>query len=79
MLSELRSSTIPSIPEHVMRELRYIEVATGPEESATGAWDSAEPATRPRFELDEHQPYRPGRAAPRRSPAFDHAGEADPD
>jgi len=48
------------IPEHVMRELRYIEVYTGKKirNLRVGAYTS--PMRGPGFDFDEHQPYRPG-------------------
>ena len=48
------------IPEHVMRELRYIEVATGRKirNQRVGTYQS--PLRGPGFDFDEHQPYRPG-------------------
>lgn len=48
------------IPEHVMRELRYIEVATARKirNQRVGTYQS--PLRGPGFDFDEHQPYRPG-------------------
>jgi uncharacterized protein (DUF58 family) len=48
------------IPEHVMHELRYIEVYTGKKirNQRVGAYQS--PMRGPGFDFDEHQPYRPG-------------------
>lgn len=48
------------IPEQVMRELRYIEVATGRKirNQRVGTYQS--PLRGPGFDFDEHQPYRPG-------------------
>jgi len=48
------------IPEHVMKELRYIEVATGKKirNQRVGTYQS--PLRGPGFDFDEHQPYRPG-------------------
>jgi len=48
------------IPEHVMRELRYIEVATSRKirNQRVGTYQS--PMRGPGFDFDEHQPYRPG-------------------
>ena len=48
------------IPEHVMSELRYIEVATGRKirNQRVGTYQS--PLRGPGFDFDEHQPYRPG-------------------
>ncbi len=48
------------IPEHVMRELRYIEVYTGKKirNLRVGAYTS--PMRGPGFDFDEHQAYRPG-------------------
>jgi len=48
------------IPEHVMRELRYIEVYTGKRirNLRVGAYTS--PLRGPGFDFDEHQPYRHG-------------------
>jgi len=48
------------IPEHVMRELRYIEVETSRKirNQRVGAYQS--PLRGPGFDFDEHQPYRPG-------------------
>jgi len=48
------------IPEHVMRELRYIEVYTGRKirNQRVGAYQS--PLRGAGFDFDEHQPYRPG-------------------
>jgi uncharacterized protein (DUF58 family) len=48
------------IPEHVMRELRYIEVATTRKirNQRVGTYQS--PLRGPGFDFDEHQPYRPG-------------------
>ena len=48
------------IPEHVMRELRYIEIATGRKirNQRVGTYQS--PLRGPGFDFDEHQPYRPG-------------------
>lgn len=48
------------IPEHVMRELRYIEVETTRKirNQRVGAYQS--PLRGPGFDFDEHQPYRPG-------------------
>jgi uncharacterized protein (DUF58 family) len=48
------------IPEHVMHELRYIEVYTGKKirNQRVGAYQS--PLRGPGFDFDEHQPYRAG-------------------
>ena len=48
------------IPQHVMRELRYIEVETSRKirNQRVGAYQS--PLRGPGFDFDEHQPYRPG-------------------
>jgi uncharacterized protein (DUF58 family) len=48
------------IPEHVMRELRYVEVETSRKirNQRVGAYQS--PLRGPGFDFDEHQPYRPG-------------------
>lgn len=48
------------IPEHVMKELRYIEVDTGRKirNQRVGTYQS--PLRGPGFDFDEHQPYRPG-------------------
>lgn len=48
------------IPEHVMHELRYIEVYTGKKirNQRVGAYQS--PMRGAGFDFDEHQPYRPG-------------------
>ncbi|HEV2986352.1 MAG TPA: DUF58 domain-containing protein [Vicinamibacterales bacterium] len=48
------------IPEHVMRELRYIEVSSAKRIRALrlGAYTSR--LRGPGFDFDEHQPYRPG-------------------
>jgi uncharacterized protein (DUF58 family) len=48
------------IPEHVMSELRYIEVATARKirNQRVGTYQS--PMRGPGFDFDEHQPYRPG-------------------
>jgi uncharacterized protein (DUF58 family) len=48
------------IPEHVMKELRYIEVYTGRKirNQRVGAYQS--PLRGAGFDFDEHQPYRPG-------------------
>ena len=48
------------IPEHVMRELRYIELMTARKirNQRVGAYQS--PLRGPGFDFDEHQPYRPG-------------------
>ena len=48
------------MPEHVMRELRYIEVATARKirNQRVGTYQS--PLRGPGFDFDEHQPYRPG-------------------
>jgi uncharacterized protein (DUF58 family) len=48
------------IPEHVMHELRYIEVETTRKirNQRVGAYQS--PLRGPGFDFDEHQPYRPG-------------------
>jgi uncharacterized protein (DUF58 family) len=48
------------IPEHVMRELRYIELATARKirNQRVGTYQS--PMRGPGFDFDEHQPYRPG-------------------
>ncbi len=48
------------IPEHVMHELRYIEVYTGKKirNQRIGAYQS--PLRGPGFDFDEHQAYRPG-------------------
>jgi uncharacterized protein (DUF58 family) len=49
-----------TIPEAVMRELRYIEVATARKirNQRVGTYQS--PLRGPGFDFDEHQPYRPG-------------------
>jgi uncharacterized protein (DUF58 family) len=48
------------IPEHVMHELRYIEVYTARKirNQRVGVYQS--PMRGPGFDFDEHQPYRPG-------------------
>ena len=48
------------IPEHVIKELRYIEVATTRKirNQRVGTYQS--PLRGPGFDFDEHQPYRPG-------------------
>jgi uncharacterized protein (DUF58 family) len=48
------------IPEHVMRELRYIELQTARKirNQRVGTYQS--PMRGPGFDFDEHQPYRPG-------------------
>jgi len=48
------------IPEHVMRELRYIEIYTGRKirNQRVGAYQS--PLRGAGFDFDEHQAYRPG-------------------
>ena len=48
------------IPEHVMKELRYIEIYTGRKirNQRVGAYQS--PLRGPGFDFDEHQQYRPG-------------------
>lgn len=48
------------IPEHVIKELRYIEVFTGRKirNQRVGTYQS--PLRGPGFDFDEHQPYRPG-------------------
>ena len=48
------------IPEHVMKELRYIEVFTDRKirNQRVGTYQS--PQRGPGFDFDEHQPYRPG-------------------
>jgi uncharacterized protein (DUF58 family) len=48
------------IPEHVMRELRYLELATARKirNQRVGTYQS--PMRGPGFDFDEHQPYRPG-------------------
>src|SRR5688572_32137439 len=48
------------IPEAVMRELRYIEVATARKirNQRVGTYQS--PLRGPGFDFDEHQPYQPG-------------------
>jgi len=48
------------IPEHVMQELRYIEVATSRKirNQRVGTYQS--PLRGPGFDFDQHQPYRPG-------------------
>ena len=48
------------IPDHVMRELRYIELMTARKirNQRVGAYQS--PLRGPGFDFDEHQPYRPG-------------------
>jgi uncharacterized protein (DUF58 family) len=48
------------IPEHVMKELRYIELMTARKirNQRVGAYQS--PLRGPGFDFDEHQPYRPG-------------------
>jgi uncharacterized protein (DUF58 family) len=48
------------IPEHVMKELRYIEVFTARKirNQRIGTYQS--PLRGPGFDFDEHQPYRPG-------------------
>ena len=50
----------PMIPEHVMKELRYIEVFTDRKirNQRVGTYQS--PQRGPGFDFDEHQPYRPG-------------------
>jgi uncharacterized protein (DUF58 family) len=48
------------MPEHVRRELRYIELYTGKKirNQRVGPYQS--PLRGPGFDFDEHQPYRPG-------------------
>jgi uncharacterized protein (DUF58 family) len=48
------------MPEHVMQELRYIEVFTARKirNQRVGTYQS--PLRGPGFDFDEHQPYRPG-------------------
>ncbi len=56
----LRGGADSMIPEHVMHELRYIEVYTAKKirNQRVGAYQS--PLRGPGFDFDEHQPYRPG-------------------
>ena len=61
ILNELLAGGADSmIPEHVMHELRYIEVYTAKKirNQRVGAYQS--PLRGPGFDFDEHQPYRPG-------------------
>ena len=48
------------IPEHVMRELRYIEVYTGKRVRNLRVGPYTSPQRGPGFDFDEHQPYRHG-------------------
>jgi len=48
------------IPEHVMRELRYIEVYTGKRIRNLRVGPYTSPQRGPGFDFDEHQPYRHG-------------------
>jgi uncharacterized protein (DUF58 family) len=48
------------IPEHVMRELRYIEVYTGKRIRNLRVGPYTSPLRGPGFDFDEHQPYRHG-------------------
>ena len=48
------------IPEHVMRELRYIEVSTAKRIRNLRVGPYTSPQRGPGFDFDEHQPYRPG-------------------
>ena len=48
------------IPEHVMRELRYIEVYTGKRIRNLRVGPYTSPLRGPGFDFDEHQPYRQG-------------------
>jgi len=48
------------IPEHVMRELRYIEVYTGKRIRNLRVGPYTSPQRGPGFDFDEHQPYRQG-------------------
>src|SRR5207249_6649818 len=50
----------PMIPEHVMRELRYIEVYTGKRIRNLRVGPYTSPLRGPGFDFDEHQPYRHG-------------------
>src|SRR5581483_12426392 len=55
-----RRGADPMIPEHVMHELRYIELYTAKKirNQRVGAYQS--PLRGPGFDFDEHQAYRPG-------------------
>jgi len=48
------------IPEHVMRELRYIEVYSAKKIRTLRVGAYRSPLRGPGFDFDEHQPYRPG-------------------
>jgi uncharacterized protein (DUF58 family) len=48
------------IPEHVMRELRYIELYTGKRIRNLRVGPYTSPQRGPGFDFDEHQPYRQG-------------------
>jgi uncharacterized protein (DUF58 family) len=48
------------IPEHVMKELRYIEVFTARKIRSQRVGTYQSPQRGPGFDFDEHQPYRPG-------------------
>ena len=48
------------IPEHVMRELRYIEVYTAKKIRTLRVGAYTSPLRGAGFDFDEHQPYRPG-------------------
>jgi uncharacterized protein (DUF58 family) len=48
------------IPEHVMRELRYIEVYTAKRIQNLRVGPYTSPLRGPGFDFDEHQPYRQG-------------------
>jgi uncharacterized protein (DUF58 family) len=48
------------IPEHVMRELRYIEVYSAKKIRTLRVGAYTSPLRGPGFDFDEHQPYRPG-------------------
>src|SRR6185295_1826968 len=48
------------IPEHVMRELRYIEVYTAKRIRNLRVGPYTSPRRGPGFDFDEHQPYRTG-------------------
>jgi uncharacterized protein (DUF58 family) len=48
------------IPDHVMRELRYIEVYTGKRIRNLRVGPYTSPQRGPGFDFDEHQPYRQG-------------------
>lgn len=48
------------IPEHVMRELQYIEIYTAKKIRNLRVGPYTSPLRGPGFDFDEHQPYRPG-------------------